>query len=47
MFGTASESDVRASLLAAQQQCEEKYQFYDKAMKHLGSSSKYSYLSSS
>ena len=35
MFGTASESDVRASLLAAQQQCEEKYQFYDKAMKHL------------
>lgn len=23
MFGTASESDVRASLLAAQQQCEE------------------------
>ena len=35
MFGTASESDVRASLLAAQQQCDEKYQFYDKAMKHL------------
>jgi hypothetical protein len=35
MFGAASESDVRASLLAAQQQCEEKYQFYDKAMKHL------------
>ncbi|MFM6906403.1 MAG: TRAP transporter large permease subunit [Acinetobacter tjernbergiae] len=35
MFGAASESDVRASLLAAQQQCDEKYQFYDKAMKHL------------
>ncbi|MBC9228814.1 TRAP transporter large permease subunit [bacterium SPL81] len=35
MFGAASESDVRTSLLAAQQQCEEKYQFYDKAMKHL------------
>ena len=35
MFGAASEADVRASLLAAQQQCEEKYQFYDKAMKHL------------
>ena len=35
MFGVASESDVRASLLAAQQQCDEKYQFYDKAMKHI------------
>ncbi len=36
-FGAASESDVRASLLAAQQLCEEKYQFYDKAMKHIES----------
>ncbi|MDI9694280.1 hypothetical protein QM268_18355, partial [Acinetobacter baumannii] len=35
MFGVASEADVRASLLAAQQQCDEKYQFYDKAMKHI------------
>ena len=35
MFGVASEADVRASLLAAQQQCDEKYQFYDKAMKHM------------
>ena len=35
MFGVASESDVRASLIAAQQQCDEKYQFYDKAMKHI------------
>ncbi len=35
VFGTASESDVRASLLAAQQMCEEKYQFFDKAEKHL------------
>ncbi|MDU2408405.1 MAG: TRAP transporter large permease subunit [Acinetobacter junii] len=35
MFGAASEADVRASLMGAQQQCEEKYQFYDKAMKHL------------
>ncbi|MBK0064161.1 MULTISPECIES: TRAP transporter large permease subunit [unclassified Acinetobacter] len=36
-FGAASESDVRASLLAAQQLCEEKHQFYDKAMKHIES----------
>ncbi len=36
-FGAASESDIRASLLAAQQLCEEKYQFYDKAMKHIES----------
>ncbi|MEF9993843.1 MAG: TRAP transporter large permease subunit [Acinetobacter sp.] len=35
MFGVASEADVRASLMAAQQQCDEKYQFYDKAMKHM------------
>ena len=34
-FGAASEQDVRASLLAAQQLCEEKYQFYDKAIAHL------------
>lgn len=36
-FGAASESDVRTSLLAAQQLCEEKHQFYDKAMKHIES----------
>ena len=34
-FGTASESDVRASILAGVQQCEEKYQFYDKAVQHM------------
>lgn len=34
-FGAASEQDVRASLMAAQQLCEEKYQFYDKAIAHL------------
>jgi len=34
-FGTASEADVRASILAGVQQCEEKYQFYDKAMLHM------------
>ncbi|RKG32252.1 TRAP transporter large permease subunit [Acinetobacter tianfuensis] len=34
-FGTASESDVRSSILAGVQQCEEKYQFYDKAMQHM------------
>ena len=34
-FGAASESDVRASLLAAQQQCEEKYQAYDKTIKYI------------
>lgn len=34
-FGAASESDVRASLLAAQQQCDEKYQFYDKAIAYM------------
>ena len=34
-FGTASEADVRASILAGVQQCEEKYQFYDKAMQHM------------
>ncbi|WP_130803395.1 TRAP transporter large permease subunit [Acinetobacter ihumii] len=36
-FGAASESDVRASLVAAQQLCEEKYQFYDKAVHHIES----------
>lgn len=35
IFGTASESDVRASILAAQQMCGERYQFYDKAEKHM------------
>lgn len=34
-FGTASEADVRASILAGVQQCEEKYQFYDQAMQHM------------
>ena len=35
IFGTTSEADVRASVLAGQQQCEEKYQFYDKAMQYM------------
>lgn len=35
IFGTASESDVRASIIAARNLCEEKYQFYDKAMQHM------------
>ncbi|MDQ9008392.1 TRAP transporter large permease subunit [Acinetobacter gerneri] len=35
IFGKASESDVRQSVLAAQQQCEEKYVFYDKAVKYM------------
>lgn len=35
IFGTTSEADVRASVLAGQQQCEEKYQFYDKAIKYI------------
>ena len=34
-FGTASENDVRTSILAGVQQCEEKYQFYDQAMQHM------------
>lgn len=34
-FGAASESDVRASLLAAQQQCEDKYLAYDKTIKYI------------
>ena len=35
IFGTTSAADVRASVLAGQQQCEEKYMFYDKAIKHM------------
>lgn len=35
IFGTASESDVRASVMAGVQQCEEKFQFYDKAKAYL------------
>ena len=35
IFGTTSEADVRASVLAGQQLCEDKYAFYDKSMKHL------------
>ncbi|OTG59237.1 MULTISPECIES: TRAP transporter large permease subunit [unclassified Acinetobacter] len=35
IFGTASEADVRASVMAGLQQCEEKYQFYDKATQYL------------
>ncbi len=34
-FGTASEADVRTSLLAAQQACVEKITFYDKAMAYI------------
>ena len=34
-FGTASEADVRASLLAAKQECVEKNAFYDKALAHI------------
>lgn len=35
IFGTTSEADVRASVMAGQQLCEEKYVFYDKSMKHI------------
>lgn len=35
IFGTTSEADVRQSVLAAQQQCEEKYSYYDKAIHYL------------
>jgi TRAP-type C4-dicarboxylate transport system permease large subunit len=35
IFGTASENDVRVSVMAGVQQCEEKFQFYDKAIKHI------------
>ncbi len=34
-FGAASESDVRASLQAAKQQCEDKYKAYDKTIKYI------------
>lgn len=34
-FGTASTAEVRQSVLAAQQQCEEKYAFYDKSKQYL------------
>jgi len=34
-FGTASKEEVRQSVVAAQQQCEEKYAFYDQTMKHI------------
>ena len=35
IFGTTSESDVRQSVMAAQQQCEEKHAFYDKSIKYM------------
>ncbi|SPL69114.1 TRAP transporter large permease subunit [Acinetobacter stercoris] len=35
IFGTSSEADVRNSVLAAQQLCEDKHIFYDKAMKYM------------
>ena len=35
IFGTTSEEDVRKSVLAGQQLCEEKFAFYDKSMKYL------------
>ena len=35
IFGTTSEADVRQSVLGAQQQCEEKYTYYDKASQYL------------
>ena len=35
IFGTTSEQDVRASVLAGQQLCEEKFAFYDKSIKYL------------
>ncbi len=35
IFGTTPESDVRQSVLAAQQQCEEKYSYYDQAIHYL------------
>lgn len=34
-FGTASEADVRASLLAAKQECAEKFEFFGKAKAHI------------
>jgi TRAP-type C4-dicarboxylate transport system permease large subunit len=35
IFGTTSKEDVRQSVLAAQQQCEEKFAYYDKANQYL------------
>lgn len=35
IFGSTSEADVRASVLAGQQLCEEKFAFYDKANKYM------------
>lgn len=35
IFGTTSEADVRQSVMAAQQQCEEKYAYFDKANQYL------------
>ena len=35
IFGTTSKEDVRQSVLAAQQQCEEQYSYYDKAQQYL------------
>ena len=34
-FGTASEADIRTSLMAAKQECEEKFQFYEKAVNYI------------
>lgn len=34
-FGTASKDEVRQSVLAAQQLCEDKYVFYDKTIQHI------------
>ncbi len=34
-FGTASAADIRASLMSAKQECEEKFQFYEKAEHYL------------
>ncbi|MDM1758284.1 MULTISPECIES: TRAP transporter large permease subunit [Acinetobacter] len=34
-FGVTSEADVRQSFLAAKTECEEKFAFYDKSMKHM------------
>lgn len=35
IFGTTSEEDVRASVMAGQQLCEEKFAFYDKSIKYM------------
>lgn len=35
IFGTTSKEDVRQSVVAAQQQCEEKYAYFDKANRYL------------